>query len=165
MNIIMEKTLAQLSLNTDHHNYVILVVEDSDEDFTAFTRALRDASFVCSLYRACNGDDALDYLHRQREYANPTISPRPALVLVDLNLPGTDGREVIEHIKQDRLLKSIPVIALTTSSSPKDIEACYQYGVNCYMLKPIGVEALRKTIRNFLDYWFNTVVLPNSIQQ
>uniref|UniRef100_A0A0C1RAY0 Chemotaxis protein CheY n=1 Tax=Tolypothrix bouteillei VB521301 TaxID=1479485 RepID=A0A0C1RAY0_9CYAN len=141
------------------------MVEDSDEDFTAFTRALREASCVCSVYRTCDGDDALDYLYRQGEYANSTLSPRPALILIDLNLPGTDGREAIAQIKQDRLLKSIPVIALTTSSSPKDIEACYQYGVNCYMLKPIGVEALRKTIRNFLDYWFDTVVLPNTIQQ
>jgi CheY-like chemotaxis protein len=165
MNTIMEKPLTHLSLNNPNHSYVILVVEDSDEDFTALTRALQEASFVCSVYRACDGDDALDYLYRQGEYANPATSPRPALILVDLNLPGTDGREIIEQIKQDDLLKSIPTIALTTSSSPKDIEACYQYGVNCYMLKPIGMEALRKTIRNFLDYWFDTVVLPNPLQQ
>ncbi|GAB1542756.1 response regulator [Scytonema sp. NUACC21] len=161
----MENSSVPVPLNVHSANCTILVVEDSDEDFTALKRALREAACFYPVYRACNGDDALDYLHHQGEYSNPMTSPRPAIILVDLNLPGTDGREVIEQIKQDCTLKSIPVVALTTSSSPKDIEACYQYGVNSYMLKPIGVEALKQTIRNFLHYWFDTVVLPYPIQQ
>ncbi|NJM73393.1 MAG: response regulator [Scytonema sp. RU_4_4] len=151
--------------NTHNAKQVILFVEDSDEDFAAFTRIFQEAAFFIPVYRTCNGDDALDYLYRQGEYADPTKSPRPTIILMDLNLPGTDGRELIEKLKQDKQLRCIPIVVFTTSSSPKDVEACYQYGVNCYMLKPIGVEALRKTIRIFLDYWFKTAALPNPVQR
>ncbi|WP_414581947.1 response regulator [Scytonema sp. PCC 10023] len=160
----MQDSLLQSVLNTQNINKAILLVEDSDEDFAAFSRMLWEAAFFNPVYRTCDGDDALDYLYHQGEYADPATSPRPAIILIDLNLPGTDGREVIEQVKQDEALKSIPIVVFTTSSSPKDIKSCYQYGVNCYMLKPIGVEALRKTVRIFLDYWFKTAVLPNSTQ-
>ncbi len=138
------------------------MVEDSNEDYTAFMRMIQEFSVTHPVYRACDGEDALDYLYRQGNYADSAISPRPSLILMDLNLPGTDGREVIQQIKQDADLQSIPIVALTTSSNPKDIEACYRYGVNSYLLKPIGVEALRNTIRVFFQYWFESVVLPTN---
>ena len=141
-------------------NTVILVVEDSDEDFNTLLRVMQEFSFYNPVYRACDGDDALDYLHQRGLYSNPKQAPRPAVVLMDLNLPGTDGREVIEHVKREDSLKSIPIVVFTTSSSPKDIEICYRYGVSSYMLKPIGVAELRSTIHNFLKYWFEAVVLP-----
>ncbi|MEC4816156.1 MAG: response regulator [Scytonema sp. PMC 1069.18] len=156
----MDDELVHLALNSFTTNQVILVVEDSDEDFAAFTRVMKEAAFSCLMYRTCNGDDALDYLYRQGSYTDPRSSPRPSVILIDLNLPGTDGREVIEQLKQDETLKMIPIVVLTTSSSPKDIEACYRYGVNTYILKPFGVDALRKSIQNFLSYWFETAVLP-----
>jgi CheY-like chemotaxis protein len=161
----MEDESVLVSLNTSSSNQVMLVVEDSDEDFAAFTRAMKEATFPCFVYRTCDGDDALDYLYRQGVYTDPVQSPRPSLILIDLNLPGTDGREVIEQLKQDKTLKNIPIVVLTTSSSPKDIEACYHYGINAYMLKPFGVDALRKSIQIFLHYWFETVVLPTPSKQ
>ena len=88
------------------------------------------------------------------------IAQRPAIILLDLNLPGTDGREVLEQIKQDKSLKSIPVVIFTTSSNPRDIEACYQYGVNGYIIKPVDVNELKRTIQVFLSYWLEVNTLP-----
>ncbi|WP_254173754.1 response regulator [Planktothrix pseudagardhii] len=82
----------------------ILVVEDSDEDFTAFKRVMRQLSYSNRIYRVMDGDDALAYLYHQDHYSNPDIAPVPDLILLDLNLPGTDGREVIYQVKQDKLL-------------------------------------------------------------
>jgi CheY-like chemotaxis protein len=135
-------------------NQPILIVEDSDEDFEAFTRIMQHFSYCNPLYRCCDGDEALEFLYQTGDYNNPTLAPRPIVILMDLNLPGTDGREVIQQVKQDDSLKSIPIVVFTTSSSPKDIETCYNHGVNSYLLKPIGTEALTNTIRNFFDYWF-----------
>ncbi|MEG3435711.1 response regulator [Pannus brasiliensis CCIBt3594] len=142
---------------------IILAVEDSDEDFAAFTRVLKDfPQNNISIRRARDGDEALDYLYYRGEYEDPARAPRPSLILLDLNLPGTDGREVIEEIKRDQELKKLPVVVLTTSSSPKDVQTCYSYGVNSYLIKPIGVEELKSTIRAFLNYWFAAVVLPDA---
>ncbi len=84
----------------------------------------------------------------------------PSLILLDLNLPGTDGREVLEEIKQDEKLKIIPVIVFTTSSNPKDIESCYRFGVNSYVLKPINIDKSKEVMQSIVDYWFNIAVLP-----
>ncbi|MBW4691247.1 MAG: response regulator [Lyngbya sp. HA4199-MV5] len=141
---------------------VILVVEDSDHDFVALTRSLKQCAFTQPLYRVSNGEEALDYLHRRGDYGDPIAAPRPTLILVDLNLPGMDGREVIRQVKQDDALKHIPVIALTSSANAKDIELCYRYGANSYMLKPIGVELFQANVRTLLQYWFHSSVLPEN---
>src|SRR5579883_396310 len=138
----------------------LLVIEDSDEDFEAFGRVIRQLSFVCPVYRCVNGDEALDFLYHTGKYDNDTSQPRPGIILLDLNLPGTDGREVLSQIKQDQILKSIPVVVFTTSSNPKDIEACYQQGANGYIIKPINVHELIKNIQAFIDYWFEVSTLP-----
>jgi CheY-like chemotaxis protein len=138
----------------------LLIVEDSDEDYSTFLRIVRECEFQRPVYRACDGEDALDYLYQRGHYGDPQIAPRPAVIVMDLNLPGTDGREVIEQVKQDQSLKDIPIVVLTTSSNPRDVDSCYQFGINSYMLKPIGVPALRRTIKDFLHYWFNAIVLP-----
>lgn len=140
----------------------ILVVEDSDEDFTALERVLKQTKTNVTIYRVCDGEEALDYLYRQENYTDPERFPRPSVILLDLNLPGTDGREVIKQIKQDRSLKSIPIVVLTTSANPKDIKACYLYGANSYMIKPMGVGALKYTIEDFLHYWLDAVILPDT---
>lgn len=139
---------------------LILAVEDSDEDYAAFTRILREFSVPVTVRRVCDGDETLNYLYRRDEYGDPDSAPRPSLILLDLNLPGIDGLEVIEQIKHDDTLKTLPIVVLTTSSSPKDIEASYQLGANSYLIKPIGVDVYKQTIRAFLDYWFTAVVLP-----
>ena len=84
---------------------------------------------------------------------------------MDLNLPGTDGREVLIALKQSQTLKTIPVVVLSTSSNPKDIAACYQSGVNSYMLKPMNIDALKDSVQILLDYWFKITVLPASVTQ
>ncbi len=138
----------------------LLIVEDSDEDFEAFGRFVRCAKISNPVYRCVDGEDALDFLYRQGDYQDLEQAPRPSIILLDLNLPGTDGREVLEQIKQDDKLKTIPVIVFTTSSNPKDIETCYRFGVNSYVLKPINVDKSKEVMQSIVDYWFNIVVLP-----
>lgn len=138
----------------------LLVIEDSDEDFEALGRMMRQATVSNPVYRCVDGDDALDFLYHVGDYEDRTRSPRPSLILLDLNLPGTDGREVLEQIKQDEQLKTIPVVVFTTSANPKDIEVCYRCGVNGYILKPMDIGKLKRRIQTFIDYWFEAVTLP-----
>ncbi|MEB3339043.1 MAG: response regulator [Leptolyngbyaceae bacterium] len=145
-------------------NQIILVVEDSDEDFAAFTRVMQTSGLKNPVYRVEHGEEALDYLYQTGSYSEPSTAPRPTVILLDLNLPGTDGREIIQQVKQDDTLKSIPIVVFTTSSNPKDIEICYRYGANSYLLKPIGSQALINTIQDFFHYWFEATVLPPTVQ-
>lgn len=142
----------------------LLVIEDSDEDFEAFGRMLRRSSIANPIYRCTDGDEALDFLYQTGEYIDAN-APRPAIILLDLNLPGTDGREVLEQIKQDDNLKIIPVVVFTTSSNPKDVEVCYRYGVNGYIVKPINVNKLMRTIQIVIEYWFEAVILPDVVRR
>ena len=148
-----------------NHTQALLVIEDSDEDFEAFGRIMRKSSVRNPIYRCIDGDDALDFLYHTGEYIDLAKAPRPSIILLDLNLPGTDGREVLEQLKQDDEFKSIPVVVFTTSSNPKDIEVCYQYGVNGYILKPIDVNKLARTLQVFIDYWFEAVLLPDAVER
>jgi CheY-like chemotaxis protein len=158
----------------------LLIVEDSNEDFEAFQRFLSrwhppssmtaastqntPTSFI-PLYRCINGEQALAFLFRRDPYTNPDSAPRPGLILLDLNLPGTDGREVLCQIKRDSNLKTIPVIVFTTSSSPKDVEACYQKGANSYIIKPIDFNQLKQSIQTILDFWFTANTLPVDLSE
>lgn len=145
----------------DNQAKPLLLIEDSDEDFEAFGRIMRKSSITNPVYRCTDGDEALDFLYHTGEYVDLAKAPRPGIILLDLNLPGTDGREVLEQIKHDEELKMIPVVVFTTSSNPKDIEGCYQHGVNGYIIKPMDIKKLTKTIQVFLDYWFEAVILPD----
>ncbi|MBV6621529.1 MAG: response regulator [Rivularia sp. (in: Bacteria)] len=138
----------------------LLVIEDSDEDFEAFGRFIKKSAITNPIYRCIDGEDALDFLYRQGDYEDDKQAPRPSIILLDLNLPGTDGREVLEQIKQDEQLRTIPVIVYTTSSNPKDIKTCYRFGVNSYILKPMNVQQSKEVMQYIIDYWFKIVVLP-----
>lgn len=139
----------------------LLIVEDSDEYFEVLSRIITDASDLELLIDRCiDGDDVIDYLNRDGIYANEIDRLHPDLVILDLNLPGTDGREVLAVIKTNPHLKTIPVVILTTSSNPKDIQTCYQSGVNSYLLKPMKIDQLRSLVRILIDYWFKVAVLP-----
>jgi CheY-like chemotaxis protein len=140
----------------------LLVVEDSDEDFEALGWAFESAALTNPVYRCTTGDDALDFLHQNGKYNAEQVMPSPALILLDLNLPGTDGREVLEEIKQDTNLKTIPVVVLSTSSNPKDIESCYQKGANTYLVKPVDFDQFMKQIQVFCRYWFEAAIIPES---
>ncbi|PSB18833.1 response regulator [Phormidesmis priestleyi ULC007] len=138
----------------------LLIVEDSNEDFEALQRFLRRSSTPISIQRCISGEQALAFLNRTGDYIDQ-ITPRPGLIVLDLNLPGTDGREVLRQIKQNKNLKSIPVVVFTTSSNPKDIEDCYQFGVNSYIVKPINFAQLKRDVQLLVDYWFEVTTLPN----
>lgn len=138
----------------------ILIVEDSDEDYFATVRAFKKSGLGNPVYRCESGDDALDYLFRQGKYADPESSPRPGVILLDLNLPGTDGREVLQEIKKDSLLRKLPVIVLTTSDDARDIERCYTEGANSYIQKPVDIDRFIEAIKRLKDYWFEIVILP-----
>jgi CheY-like chemotaxis protein len=141
-------------------NQPILLVEDSPEDYEATDRAFRRAGLSNPIHRCSDGDEALDYLYQRGRYAEPAAAPRPGIILLDLNLPGTDGREVLEVVKGDADLKRIPVIVLTTSSDERDIDACYRAGANSYVQKPVDLEGFMKAVERLKGYWFEVVILP-----
>jgi len=139
----------------------IVVVEDSDEDFEAFNRVINEVGTLdLSIVRCLDGDDALDYFQQSKSASNSGQS-LPDVILLDLNLPGTDGREVIAELKLDQELKMIPIVVLTTSSNPQDVETCYRSGVNSYMLKAMDINQFKTSMRQFLDFWFNATILPS----
>ena len=138
----------------------ILLVEDSPEDVETTRRAFQRSGLRNPVFHCATGDEALDYLYRRGTYADPARSPRPGVVLLDLNLPGTDGREVLEEIKGDEDLKQIPVVILTTSSDDRDISACYRAGANSYIQKPVDVDGFMQAIERLNGYWFEVVILP-----
>lgn len=138
----------------------ILIVEDSPEDFEATVRALREARVTSLIHRCQDGDEALEYLQRRGRYTDVAPSSRPGLILLDLNLPGTDGREALNVIKSSSTLKAIPVIVLTTSSDERDIESAYQSGANSYIQKPVDMDDYMRLVRLIADYWFTGVILP-----
>ena len=140
----------------------LLIVEDSDADFEALKRTLKKIGFKNSIYRVTDGDEALDFIFHLGEYQNEEIAPEPTLIMLDLNLPGTDGREVLAKMKEDESTKKIPVVVFSTSSNPEDIETCYKWGANSYMLKPMDIGEMQKSIKISIMYWFEVVVLPNS---
>jgi CheY-like chemotaxis protein len=138
----------------------ILLVEDSPEDFETTERAFRRSGLKNPIYRCADGEEALDFLYRRGRYSDPDQAPRPGVILLDLNLPGTDGREVLSEIKNDPNLKQIPVIVLTTSKDERDIEVCYRCGANSYIQKPVDLDGFMQAIERLNDYWFEVVILP-----
>jgi two-component system response regulator len=139
----------------------ILLVEDSPEDFEATVRALRKAGLANPIVRCEDGDEALDYLHRRGRYTEANAS-RPGIVLLDLNLPGTDGRDVLAEIKGDASLRSIPVVILTTSTDERDVERCYASGANSYVKKPVDLDGFMRAIQRLKEFWFEIVIVPRT---
>lgn len=141
-------------------NQPILLVEDSPEDFETTQRAFRKAGLKNPIVLCADGDEALDFLHRRGRFADPALAPRPGIILLDLNLPGTDGRQVLEEVKSSPELRHIPVIVLTTSSDERDVAACYRAGANSYVQKPVDMDGFMRAIERLNDYWFEVVILP-----
>lgn len=139
----------------------LLVVEDSDEDFEALSRILERHCEIDVLLKRCyDGDEALDLLYHKGDYAQTKVTALPSLILLDLNMPGSNGKEVLQQLKQDEELKVIPVVVFTTSSNPKDIDTCYRYGANSYLIKPMNVQQLKSSVCLLLNYWFKVTRLP-----
>lgn len=140
----------------------LLVVEDSNEDFRMLQRLMRRMSVQNPIHRCTNGDEVLEFLYQLGSEAlrNSKVALRPSVILLDLNLPGIDGRDILDRLKQDKSFKEIPIVVFTTSSNPKDIELCYQKGANGYLVKPMDAQELKKTIQAFVDYWLEANMPP-----
>jgi CheY-like chemotaxis protein len=136
----------------------VLLVEDSDSDAMLTQEALKDAKLANNLHRVETGEQALDFLRKRGEY---TEAPMPDLILLDLNLPGINGQEVLEVIKTDNQLKTIPVVILTTSKSEEDIVRAYGMNANCYVTKPVGFDELARVVHSIEEFWFGVVALPH----
>ena len=146
----------------DNLHKTILVVEDSPEDFEATTHAFRKTGPMPDIQHCWTGVQALDYLYRRGAYEDPASSPRPAFVLLDLNLPGIDGREVLDTLKRDQTLKTIPVVVFSSSLSDDDIDGCYRRGANSYIGKPLDMNKFVGAIKAVREFWLEFAVVPSA---
>jgi CheY-like chemotaxis protein len=137
-----------------------MLVDDDPQDRALAREALSEAGLAGELRMARDGAEALDYLHRRGRFSEPDAAPRPAIILLDLNMPRMDGFEVLREIKADPSLRRIPVIVLTTSQAEEDIARSYELGVSSFITKPVMFEALVESMRALGRYWFETVELP-----
>jgi two-component system, chemotaxis family, response regulator Rcp1 len=135
----------------------ILLVEDNPGDVRLTQEALRDSKLHNRLSVVEDGVEAMAFLKREGHYND---SPRPDIILLDLNLPRKSGREVLEEIKQDDVLKRIPVVVLTTSEDERDVMASYNLHANCYITKPVDLSQFITIVRNIKEFWFTIVRLP-----
>lgn len=139
----------------------ILLVEDNQDDYEAAVRSLKKSHFLNPIMWCKNGREALDYIYKEGAFAdNPDVT-RPDLILLDLNMPGIDGRQVLQKLKEDPETRSIPVVILTTSKDSKDIDRCYDMGASTYIQKPIDFDGLTHAIQTMKDYWFGVAILPS----
>jgi chemotaxis family two-component system response regulator Rcp1 len=139
----------------------VLLVEDSPGDVRLTQEAFRDANKAIHLHVASDGVEAMAFLKREGVHAR---APRPELILLDLNLPKMDGREVLAHIKEDPNLKTIPTVILTTSEAEADIVKSYQLQANCYLSKPVQLDAFEALVKSINDFWLTKVKLPQQRQ-
>src|SRR6202162_5091871 len=149
------------SIGTNVDALEVLLVEDSPGDVRLTREALKDAKVHINLHVAQDGADAMAFLKREGKHANV---PRPDLILLDLNLPKKDGREVLAEIKESEALKSIPVVILNTSASDADILRGYRLHANCYITKPVGLEGFLEVVKSIDNFWLSVVKLPREPQ-
>jgi chemotaxis family two-component system response regulator Rcp1 len=135
----------------------VLLVEDSPGDVRLTQEAFRDANPSIHLHVASDGIEAMAFLRHEGAHVH---APRPDIILLDLNLPKMDGREVLAHIKEDGALKLIPTVILTTSDAEADIVKCYQLHANCYLKKPVQLDAFESLVKSINDFWLTKVALP-----
>lgn len=139
------------------HPIEILLVEDNPGDIRLTREALKDAKMLNCLHVVEDGETALNFLHRRGQYGQ---APRPDLILLDLNLPGTNGREVLADIKADESLKTIPVVILTTSRAEEDVLKAYKLHANCYVTKPVDFVQFIRVVKAIETFWLTIVALP-----
>jgi two-component system, chemotaxis family, response regulator Rcp1 len=141
--------------------FEVLLVEDSPGDVRLTREAFKDAKVHINLQVASDGAEAMAFLRREGKYADV---PRPDLILLDLNLPKKSGREVLEEIKDDPNLKSIPVVILTTSASEQDVLRSYLLHANCFITKPVDLTGFLKVVRSIDNFWLSVVKLPHEVR-
>lgn len=135
----------------------ILIVEDDLGDVELIKESLKMSKFKMVLSHVSDGQECMEYLRRQGQYKAVT---KPDVVLLDLNLPKKDGRQVLAEMKTDPLLKKIPVVILTTSDNQADINKTYELGANCFVTKPVDFEQIKKIVNEIAEFWFTVVKLP-----
>lgn len=136
----------------------VLLVEDDDGDVELTTQSLKESKLHINLNRVEDGQQCMEYLRRVGKYEHST---KPDLILLDLNMPRKDGRQVLEEMKLDEYLKRIPTVILTTSDAEADINTTYDLGANCYITKPVNFTQFQKVVNEIADFWFTVVKLPN----
>jgi CheY-like chemotaxis protein len=147
---------------SEHHSPInILLVEDNEPDVVLTQEVFKEAKIPNSLFVAEDGVEALEFLRRQGKF---TDRPRPDLMLLDLNLPRKDGRAVLQEMKADPMLRSIPVVVLTTSSDERDVVRAYAFHANCYIVKPVDFQTFTNVVQTIESFWLNVVRLPHSPQ-
>lgn len=142
------------------NNIYILVAEDDADDRFLLETAFAENGFKGKLEFVENGVELLEYLRNLNATENNAEHPLPGFILLDLNMPKKDGREVLKEIKEDPRFKKIPVIVFTTTKNENEINRCYELGANTYVVKPVGFENLVKTIEDIRSYWFSTAQIP-----
>lgn len=147
-----------MSAETEEKRKIIFLVEDNKADVRLIQEAFKNSSLSHEMLNVRDGIEAMAFLNREGEYHT---APRPDLILLDLNLPKKDGREVLAEIKADSKLKRIPVIVLTTSKNEDDIFQSYDLHVNCYITKSRNISQLFKIVKRIEDFWLETVTLPS----
>jgi len=140
----------------------ILLADDDIDDQQMAIEALQESRVANDLHCVEDGEELLDYLYRRGKYADPKDSPRPGLILLDLNMPRLDGREALKEIKSDSDLRRIPVVVLTTSQAEEDIFRTYDLGVNSFITKPVSFDGLVTVMKTLQQYWFEIVELPHN---
>lgn len=138
----------------------ILVADDDPDDRLMMEEALEDSRLANDLYFVEDGEELMEYLCRRGKYENHEDSPRPKLLLLDLNMPKKDGREALKEIKSNPKLRQIPVVVLTTSKAEEDIYRSYDLGVNSFISKPVTFDSLVELMKHLGKYWFEIVALP-----
>jgi len=138
----------------------ILMADDDEDDRMMAREALKEARLLNDLRFVVDGEELMDYLHRRNKYTNPDDSPRPGLILLDLNMPRKDGRDALMEIKREAELRQIPIVVLTTSKAEEDIFRTYDLGVNSFIVKPVSFKALVDVMSTLIKYWFEIVELP-----
>lgn len=138
----------------------ILMADDDEDDCMLAREALAESRLPNDLHFVQDGEELMDYLYRRGQYAQKSSSPRPALILLDLNMPKKDGREALREIKTDPNLRQIPVVVLTTSKSEEDIYRTYDLGANSFITKPVTFGSLVEVMKTIEKYWFEIVELP-----
>jgi CheY-like chemotaxis protein len=145
---------------TDKKPVIIVMADDDDDDFMLTEKALKKSKLLNTLYRVQDGEELIEFLTHKGKYTDASTSPRPGVILLDLNMPKKDGREALKEIKNNPDLKDIPVVVFTTSKAEEDIYRSYKLGVNSFITKPVTFEGLIDVMSSLGKYWFEIVELP-----
>jgi CheY-like chemotaxis protein len=143
----------------------ILIADDDPEDRMFMEEAFVESRLANDLRFVEDGEQLMDYLYRRGRYADPVDSPRPGVILLDLNMPRKDGREALKEIKSDPGLRQIPIVVLTTSRAEEDVFRSYELGVNSFVTKPVTFAAMVDLMKTLGKYWFEIVALPPTVKR